>query len=1078
MEKVKLVVPLRRHENSALRQLNNYDPEKLEKIKVKDDINRLNHVKELASIDNDLKDLVRKIKVRKYISLIYQITILKIHLSKLLSKVRSTRKARMLNFHMVQRHLHKKTDFHSGLVQNQNSLSKSKFSQRGSIASRNTPPNENSMRSFVGNLKKEKQKVIVQIEPMMPICMGKLKDTDESWKCRKSEVRKKRLRRVAHNQFFFAKRNAYKVQSNPKNLINKRNRLLENVRQLHIHEIKTKNEKKLRKSLHIKQKGEFLKSILKINRIELISRGEKALREVVKKEVVKAKNTLKIREDKLEKFKDDKHLVVSEATKRRAGYMKNAERFIKEMIDNLRKKGINKLSIDFITEKGSLEKGVIVDVKKKEVLVKNSEIIRNLIKKSSYSKFIGKLSGKKENISIKADPKFESGISQPSETFSKVNIKMELVKKKGPIRMMKFDSNIRSPIEARSLSKESKIDEGKPLNIINFSKEKGSLELIPKSDVQVRPPAIVKVTPKVSISTKINEPKSLVDGLPTENQILKAKTVETLKKDSLNAKRGIPSKVLEKNNTSLFRKQLIIKNTKVLPENDSLNMEIHAKETSKKEFIAKQNSKELAGILSKDTPALEGKSKSTLLKAIETKKGAPVRKMSDMPNSGDQDQNKELTKTLLKSFSKSVVTKPHILSKTDLCKKGFPNKLGNAKLTIIPKKKANEILSYSKSAPKSLPDVLEKEDYNLLIYDSNKYWCSRLYDLYRRMKGESSQANSVSKKCLKKERRRLSTQNGAEKRRIKIYTRLRVINEADSKGRRQIRLLLKPGSVKRYGIPALMSYSYRNTSQALSSNTEQNYLVQKFSTNYTDKSHIEYILEDTNSYVFGIHKHHELLSIARNTFNEDIQFCRMSKLSKYALKTKMSDLEQFVEEVMGEMIINGDLKQDSRENMLENNIMRLRYLVNTDKEEKQSLSGCKSKSRDETNQLWDKLVSRFDLTSELSFPNRISNAKNLWIETSKFIYDEEIDFFKKVYYLSDLRDLGNINIDNSIIESILKSARVPYDSQDFKFPFIFSKEIGSSKNTGYYRRDFISYVGKLSPWTKIALIQKKKNKPI
>ncbi|CUV04799.1 unnamed protein product [Cryptosporidium hominis] len=125
MEKLKLVVPIRRQENSAFKHIHNYDPEKVEKIKVKDDVNRLSCVKELANIGNDLNDLVKKIKIRRYIGLIYQITILKIHLSRLLGKVRNKKKVRILNFHMVQRHSHKKTDIHFGSAQNQNSPPKS-----------------------------------------------------------------------------------------------------------------------------------------------------------------------------------------------------------------------------------------------------------------------------------------------------------------------------------------------------------------------------------------------------------------------------------------------------------------------------------------------------------------------------------------------------------------------------------------------------------------------------------------------------------------------------------------------------------------------------------------------------------------------------------------------------------------------------------------------------------------------------------------------------------------------------------------------------------------------------------------
>ncbi|OII71420.1 uncharacterized protein cubi_00798 [Cryptosporidium ubiquitum] len=125
MEKAKLVVPVRKLENSASNQLHGYDPEKLEKIKVKDDVNRLNHVKELINIDNDLKNLVKKVKIRRYIGLMYQITILKIYLSRHLAKLRNAKKVNILNSHIVQHHSYKKIDFNASLAQNQNLPSKS-----------------------------------------------------------------------------------------------------------------------------------------------------------------------------------------------------------------------------------------------------------------------------------------------------------------------------------------------------------------------------------------------------------------------------------------------------------------------------------------------------------------------------------------------------------------------------------------------------------------------------------------------------------------------------------------------------------------------------------------------------------------------------------------------------------------------------------------------------------------------------------------------------------------------------------------------------------------------------------------
>lgn len=120
MEKVKLVVPIRRLENLASNQLQSYDPEKIERIKVKDDINRLIHIKELTNINNDLNSLVKKIKIRNYISLMYQISILKIYLNRFLGKLKNTKKSKIQSFYEIQNHSNKKIDFNINLVQNQN----------------------------------------------------------------------------------------------------------------------------------------------------------------------------------------------------------------------------------------------------------------------------------------------------------------------------------------------------------------------------------------------------------------------------------------------------------------------------------------------------------------------------------------------------------------------------------------------------------------------------------------------------------------------------------------------------------------------------------------------------------------------------------------------------------------------------------------------------------------------------------------------------------------------------------------------------------------------------------------------
>lgn len=933
------------------------------------------------------------------------------------------------------------------------------------------------MSTFVGYIRKEKEKATIKNKPMIPTCMGKIINADESWKCRKFQTRKKRLRRVLQNKHLLLKRNEYKAQNNPKNLINKRNRLLFEARLLHIHEIKTKNEKEIRKTLHIKQKRKFLENIFTINKIQLVNRGGITIKEIIKKELTSAKEILKDREIKFQKFNDDKLLVVSEASKRRAEHMKNAEKFIRKIIENLRVKGIKKLNIDLITDKGSLENGIIINVEKNKILVKNSEVVRHLVKKSNYSKLVGQLSGGKKNLSIETDQRLEPKSKVPVTVMIKDH-SIEFSGKRQPIKIMKFDSNIRSPIDARNESKEFILDLRKSLNIIKFNKNKGNSELVPKSDIKIRSPALVKVSSQVSSPIKIGKPKPLVKSLSTGNQIPKAKAVDTSKKDIfLKTKVSIQSEVSEKkngstnsvtkeSNTSLPVKQPVMKDTKVLVKN-TLIKDINAKETRKEELISKKKSIDVLN--------LTEKSKSVMLKSLEVKESLPTKNINDLADSGNLDQNQVLKKTFSKIFPKAIVKKPEALNKTDIiCKKVLPKQLEKVKSIIMPKKKSDEVFPISKPIPKMTPNTLETDNYNILIYDTDKYWSSRLYDLYKRMKGESSQINNVSKKCLKRERRRLSTRSIIEKRRIRIYKRLRLINGFNSKKGKYTKILVKPGILKKYGIPALMSYSYRKSNQALSSDIEQKYLVHKLSPNYTDKSHIEYILDNANSYVFAIHKHHELLSIARNSLNEDIQSYRTNRLSKYALKTKMSNLEQCIEEVMGEMIISGDLKQESRENMLENNIMRLRYLVNTGRDEKQTFNSCKNQNSDGANELWDKLISRFNLSCDYNSSRKISNCNNLWKEATNFIYEEEADLFKKIYYLSDLKDLENINIDDSVLESVLKSIRLPCSSQDFKFPLIFSEEIRNSKNTGYNRRDFISYVGKLSPWTKMALIQKRK----
>ncbi|KAK6590960.1 hypothetical protein RS030_111969 [Cryptosporidium xiaoi] len=84
----KLVVPTRRGVvEGGKDSLLGYDRTQMEKIIARDRINMLEQVKELDKIDKDLTNIVRRIKSRKYIDLIYQIAILKVHLKKFSNSV-------------------------------------------------------------------------------------------------------------------------------------------------------------------------------------------------------------------------------------------------------------------------------------------------------------------------------------------------------------------------------------------------------------------------------------------------------------------------------------------------------------------------------------------------------------------------------------------------------------------------------------------------------------------------------------------------------------------------------------------------------------------------------------------------------------------------------------------------------------------------------------------------------------------------------------------------------------------------------------------------------------------------------
>ncbi|KAH7648789.1 hypothetical protein FG379_002259 [Cryptosporidium bovis] len=93
----KLVIPTRRGVvEGGKDSLLGYDKTQMEKIRARDRINMLEQMKELDKIDKDLTNIVRRIKSRKYIDLIYRIAILKVHLKKFSNSVVNKLKTKKL----------------------------------------------------------------------------------------------------------------------------------------------------------------------------------------------------------------------------------------------------------------------------------------------------------------------------------------------------------------------------------------------------------------------------------------------------------------------------------------------------------------------------------------------------------------------------------------------------------------------------------------------------------------------------------------------------------------------------------------------------------------------------------------------------------------------------------------------------------------------------------------------------------------------------------------------------------------------------------------------------------------------
>ncbi|KAJ1607052.1 hypothetical protein OJ253_2517 [Cryptosporidium canis] len=1087
MERAKLVVPVRRLENSACKLSNAYDPERVEKIKTREDVNRFSHVKELASIESDLKDLVRRIKVRSP--------------GEALGEDEKDQKSSEVELPYGSAPLTQECRFKPCFGSKSKlplqagkpfelgaalrCAKKPVFSRRGSIQLRNTPPDEHSMSSFVGSMRRARGGVASGAKSGGPSCVERVEGSDESCEAKDADSGRTRLGIVAHSRRIFAKRNAYMPNSHPISVVERRNRLLVESRLLHIREIKSPCGMEARRSIHIKQKGELLRDIRKIHRIELIRRGEQAVKEIIQREVAKSRELLASLRGKVDKLDHNRALLVADMGKRRAEYLESAERFIREIIERLQHKGIKRLSVDLVTGEGSLKSGLVIDVERREVLMKSSEVVRHLVRKPSYSGLNGKPAIEEAPV-IGVDLRPELGIRMDPERSVRRGLNLGPTVKQSSLEMAKFDSQKKPQVQAELMPNGVSQEEPRPTTTCLDEGGGRKSEPALKPGVQIKLPDSLKASPKLGSVGHAGEPKSVTKPLPVGPPVLKAKAKAL---EGVPASREVfPKPAVKEGSTPSVSEHADLPITKELPT--AKQSSVLAKKAAPQlqggglsKTVWPEKEAAASGELSKKVPAdgvlgqpglkragealgksgpLPGQEAAQVgTDSLGAEESLPGEGSGSQPKADSLEESQVLRKPSAREFPKFAAMKSGVLKKSPApCKKAAPSKMG------APGKMGT--VEFASKAPSG---AARMSDSTVVVYDSERIWSARLHDLYRRMKGESSQGRGVSGKYLRRERLGPGFGAGEMRRRLRAYARLGVVQGVDSAGGRYTRLLGKPGVLKRYGVPAFASYTYRGSSQALMSDSEPNYLVRKLSRGYSDKSHIEYILDNPDSYVYGIHRHHELLSIARNTLNEDVQFYRMNKLTKYALTTKMSQIEQFVEEVMGEMIINGDLREDSRENTLENNIMRLRYLVNTDKEEKPYYYRCSKQRASEANKLWDKLISKFDAGNENSTLMKSSNSSSHWKEASKFIYDEEVDFFKQVYYASDMEDLECASLDEQTLGSLLKSIRVPFSGQGFRFPFVFSRQVRRPRDKGLYRRDFISHVGRLSPWTKLALRQ-------
>ncbi|KAL7066032.1 hypothetical protein ACR3K2_35250 [Cryptosporidium serpentis] len=278
-----------------------------------------------------------------------------------------------------------------------------------------------------------------------------------------------------------------------------------------------------------------------------------------------------------------------------------------------------------------------------------------------------------------------------------------------------------------------------------------------------------------------------------------------------------------------------------------------------------------------------------------------------------------------------------------------------------------------------------------------------------------------------------------------------------------IRSTNRLGPLKKYGISSFKRYSR----YIINENRKSDYSGFKLLLKDKENEYMNYFLQECEKYVRAIHKHHELISIFQLVINK-CNTNKLGKIMKYTLQGKVSHLEEYVDEVFGELLVNGDfcIKTElennsgalSGEYKLQDKIRRLRYILNEEHQIIQNeisteLSKCELGVKDETKDLWDKLSKKLESTSVTS--NISTDNSEAFGTTSQFVYENEDEMFRQVYYdtIHMQKNSEPISEDNSMILKELSKIKI----HSLRF----------NNN-----RSCILFNGMLSPWMKLAIMQK------